>query len=198
MLPEELELHPATCTDAWDRGFTHAVFLGVCGAVGAPVQTAVVPLDAHPGLRDVDFAVGGPVEGLRGQEPECRPDPGGAGQGHGCGEDAGGAGEGGVRDEAGGRVAERGVGVVGLGDCADGEGVGAGDKGVGGRGGIVLQLVVAPAVVVAEFVVEEGGDGGGGVEVEVRDVVWVLGVVLGLGLRGGGGMRGYGDRWWLR
>lgn len=54
----------------------------------APVQARLVLAVAVPGLGDVNLAVLGPREGLLGEEPEGRPDAGGAGGLDQAGEDA--------------------------------------------------------------------------------------------------------------
>ena len=53
-----------------------------------PVQAGMVHAVPVPALEDVDLAVVGPGEGLRGEQPERGPDPGCAGRGERCGERA--------------------------------------------------------------------------------------------------------------
>ena len=91
-MPTELELH-STLSDAGKRRLHDAVFLAVGGREVAPVQTRVVCWIGVPGFGDVDFAVGGPGEGFRREEPEGRPDSCRAWGGDDGGETAGGAGE---------------------------------------------------------------------------------------------------------
>lgn len=62
-----------------DMRVDDAVLLRVFAVEVAPVQTGVVLAVAVPGLEDVDFAVGGPVEGVLREHPVGGPDSFGAG-----------------------------------------------------------------------------------------------------------------------
>lgn len=54
--------------------FNDTMFLRVFTGEEAPVQARMVDAIAVPGLKDVDFAVGRPGEGILRKQPEGRPD----------------------------------------------------------------------------------------------------------------------------
>lgn len=106
-----------------------------------------------PRLEDIELAFVGPLEGFIWEEPEGGPDSGRAWRGSYSDETAPLFGERGVRCQS------RGCVLAVRGDGADDELVIGCMEGVFGRGDVVLEFVVAPAVG-AELVLEVVRDGG--------------------------------------
>ncbi len=65
---------PLWCGEVVDVGVDDAMFVVVFGVGLAPMEAGVVDGRTVPCLEDVDFAIGGPGEGLEWEEPECGPD----------------------------------------------------------------------------------------------------------------------------
>ncbi len=150
--PRELEPDGPALLHVVHGGGDDTVLIRVLRRIKPPVQTRVIHPVAVPRLGDVDLAVRRPREGLERQEPERRPDPQRAGQSQGRDQTASGARQALSRNEPRRRVFARWVGVVRLADGPQHEFVVRCVERVGRLRGVLLDFVVAPAVVVALFV----------------------------------------------
>ena len=145
-----------------------------------------------PALANVDLAFVRPLEGLRGKQPEGRPDTRRRGDGQHARDAATRPVEALARHKACGGVACGGIGVRRVADGAKDQFVVGRVVGVRGGGGVVLQFVVAPAVVaVADFVVPVFAD----LAARVQGRLPVVGRIAGLGLLGAV-LGGWLVRWW--